>query len=529
MGGAALARRPATPAPELGPQRFVRIARTGSHCARKSIFIWTFAQTIEPECAFSQSIAKIWKVCTHEPSSCRICGGGDFGLQMRERCVEGAPSNVWANRAARFGRTAKRAIGARSCVISFEQGLIVFAVAAVVTYIMVPVSKRIAHALGAIDYPSNRRVNTDPIPRCGGIALYCGFLAGCFTVYIGHVFFGWGANDYFVMQDINYRLLFVGMTFMFCVGLVDDIVQLSAPVKLAGQIVASLIVVASGVSVEAVRLLGSNYLELTWLDVPITVLYLVVFANVINLIDGLDGLAAGIVAIAAVGLFILTANRGSTFLALACLALIAACVAFLRFNFHPASVFMGDSGALLLGLILGVVSVTGVVRTQSFVVMLVPFVIAGVPVLDTLSSIVRRRHEHHPVGEADLEHIHHRLVRFGMSQRTAVLVLYGCSALLVGCACFLIGMPVRVQALVFVVLFVGGMVAVWFLGLAHPVLRHHYEGKGKRGPRVPHVKAAGSASDFSKVEPSASVQAGSADADAPARAARAGKSKGGGE
>ena len=113
-------------------------------------------------------------------------------------------------------------------MIGFEQGLIVFAVAAVVTYAMVPVSKRIAHKLGAIDYPSNRRINTEPIPRCGGIALYCGFLAGCFTVYLGNVFFGWGADDLFAMQEIDYRLLFVGMTCMFCVGLVDDIVQIAS-------------------------------------------------------------------------------------------------------------------------------------------------------------------------------------------------------------------------------------------------------------------------------------------------------------
>lgn len=370
-------------------------------------------------------------------------------------------------------------------MIGFEQGLIVFAVAAVVTYAMVPVSKRIAHKLGAIDYPSNRRINTEPIPRCGGIALYCGFLAGCFTVYLGNVFFGWGADDLFAMQEVDYRLLFVGMTCMFCVGLVDDNVQIAPLPKFGGQVVAALIVVASGVSIGAVRLLGNDYLEFNWIDIPLTVLYLVVFVNVINLIDGLDGLAAGIVAIAGIGLFVLTAFRGSTFLALGCLSLVAACVAFLRFNFHPATIFMGDSGALLLGLILGVISVTGVVRTQSFVVMLVPFVIAGVPVLDTLSAIVRRKHEHHSIGEADLGHIHHRMVRFGMSQRTAVVVLYALTAALVGIACFLIGAPVRVQALVFAILFVVGLIAVWSLGLAHPVLRHHYEGRGKRGPRVP--------------------------------------------
>lgn len=370
-------------------------------------------------------------------------------------------------------------------MITFEQGLIVFAVAAIVTYISVPFSKWCAGKLRAIDFPSNRRINTQPIPRCGGISLYLGFLAGCFVIYIGSLFFGWGAQDYFSLQPIDYRILIVGVTFMFCVGLVDDIVQISPSAKLLGQIVASVIVVVSGVSIEAVRLLGSDYVELTWLDIPLTILYLVIFVNVINLIDGLDGLAAGIVAIAAVGLFVLTGNRGSTYLALACVALTACCLAFLRFNFHPASVFMGDSGALFLGLILGVISVTGVVRTQSAVVMLVPFVIAGVPVLDTLSSIVRRKHEHHPIGEADLGHIHHRLVRFGLSQRAAALVLYACSAALVALAIALIGVPARVQLVIFAVLFIVALAVVWRMGLAHSVLRHHYEGKGKRGPRTP--------------------------------------------
>lgn len=370
-------------------------------------------------------------------------------------------------------------------MISCVEILIVFAASAIVTYMMVPASKRIAAHLGAIDYPSNRRVNTTPIPRCGGIALFCGFLAGCFVVYLGNIFFGWGVDDYFSMQDINYRLLFVGVTCMFCVGLVDDIVQIAPLPKFAGQVVAALVIALSGVSIGAVRLLGSDYFELSWIDVPLTVIYLLVFVNAINLIDGLDGLAAGIVAIAGIGLFVLTSFRGSTFLSLACISLVAACFAFLRFNFHPATIFMGDSGALLLGAVLGVISVTGVVRTQSFVVMLVPFIIAGVPVLDTLSSIVRRKHEHHSIGEADLGHIHHRLVRFGMSQQTAVLVLYGITALLVGIACFLIGAPARVQLIVFGILFVVGLATVWTLGLAHPVLRHHYEGRGKRGPRVP--------------------------------------------
>lgn len=374
---------------------------------------------------------------------------------------------------------------AGSAMVSFQQGLIVFAVAAIVTYIMVPVSKRIAHVLGAIDYPSNRRINTEPIPRCGGIALYCGFLAGCFTVWIGVRFFGWGADELYTMRDINFRLLFFGTTLMFCVGLVDDIVQLSAAVKFPCQVIAAFVVVLSGVTIGAVRLMGDQYIELRWIDAPLTVLYLVVFVNVMNLIDGLDGLAAGIAAIAALGLLYLVTLRGSFLLAAACIALVAVCVSFLRYNFSPASVFMGDSGALLLGLILGVISVAGVVRAQSIFVMLVPFVIAGVPVLDTLSSIVRRRQEHVSVGKPDLQHIHHRIVRFGFTQRKAVLILYACSAALVVFGCLLGGASGWIRLALLGILLVGGAVAVWALGLAHPVLQHYYENIGKRGERIP--------------------------------------------
>ena len=386
------------------------------------------------------------------------------------------------------------------------QAVIVFLVAGTVAFCMVPASKRIAYRLGAIDYPSNRRINTEPIPRCGGIALYCGFLAACLVIYVGCAFFDWGAGGLLALQEIDCLILFVGVSLMFCVGLIDDIVQLSPAVKLLGQILAAVVVAASGVSIGAIRLLGNIYLDLSWIDVPLTVFYLVIFVNVINLIDGLDGLAAGIVGISAIGLCILTTFRGNIVLALACVALVAVCLAFLRFNFHPASVFMGDSGALFLGLIIGIVSVIGVVRTQSFVVMLVPFVIAGVPVLDALSSIVRRKHRHRPASQADLEHIHHRLVRFGLSQQTAVLILYACSAVLAACACLLIGLPVVMQAGVLLVLFIIALPVVYILGIAHPVLQHHYEGKGKRGPRTPSSVSSHASSASSCVSNTAAEQ-----------------------
>ena len=366
------------------------------------------------------------------------------------------------------------------------QALIVFCVAFGVTYASVPLSKRIAKLVGAIDYPSNRRVNTKPIPRCGGIALYLGLVAGAFTVFLGTHFFGWVLADLYTLQNVNYILLFVGITVMFGVGLVDDITQIGAMTKFAGQIVAAIIVVASGISIGTVRMpIDGSYIPLGWLDYPLTVLYLVVFVNITNLIDGLDGLASGLVAIVAMALLYLVLARGSATLAFACIALIAVCLAFLRYNFFPASIFMGDSGSLLLGLMLGIISVAGIVRTQSFIIMLVPLAIAGVPVLDTLSAIVRRVRGHESIGHADLEHVHHRLMRAGLSQKRSVAVLWLATAVLAIAGCFISTSSGIARWAIFFVLAAVVFFIIWKFGLFRPVLKHHYDNFGKRGPRQP--------------------------------------------
>ena len=255
--------------------------------------------------------------------------------------------------------------------MEWYQAVIVFAVAFAVAYCMVPVSKKIAFRIGAIDYPGYRRMNREPIPRCGGIALYVGLIAACFTMFLGVRFFDWDLHDLYILSDVNYIVLFIGVTTMFTVGLVDDITQLSPGVKLAGQIVAATVVTLSGITIGAVRtLVVGDYLSLGWIDYPLTVLYLVVFVNITNLIDGLDGLASGLVAIVAGG---------------------------------------------LLYLVL------------------------------TVSAIVRRKRLHQPVKDADLGHIHHRLMRAGLSQKRSVAVLWLCSAalVLVGCLMGSFSGPVR--------------------------------------------------------------------------------------
>lgn len=365
-------------------------------------------------------------------------------------------------------------------------GAIVFAVAFAVTYAMVPVSKRIARLLGAIDYPSNRRVNRDPVPRCGGIALYVGITAGAFALFIGKHFFGWSIVDLYPIRGVNFSLLYIGVSFMFGVGLVDDITQIRPLYKFIGQVIAAIIVYASGISIGTVQApIEGGYLNLEWMDGPITVLYLVIFVNITNLIDGLDGLASGIVIIVSAALMYMVWVRGSYTLAIACVAVMGTCLAFLRFNFFPASIFMGDSGSLLLGLVVGILSIEGVVRTQSFIIMLVPLAIAGVPVLDTASAVIRRLRGHKHVSEADMDHLHHRLMRAGLGQKRSVGVLWLCTAMLAVAGCAISDQSNLVGFVMFCVLAVIIVFVIWKFGLFSPVLKHHYDNRGQVGPRLP--------------------------------------------
>lgn len=368
------------------------------------------------------------------------------------------------------------------------QVAIVFATAFLVTFCTVPLSRKIAVVLGAIDQPGYRRVNKGPVPRCGGIALYLGLCAAFLVAYVGLRFFGWQLRDLYTLNGINYIELFVGITAMFAVGLVDDATRLSPKMKLLGQIIAACIVVASGVSIGMVHTAFAStggYYALGWLDFPLTVGYLVVFVNITNLIDGLDGLASGLVAIACSSLLFLVWQRGSMTMALVCVAVIGVCLAFLRYNFFPASVFMGDSGSHLLGLMVGIIAVSGVVRARCCG-QLVPLVIAGVPIVDTLSAIIRRLRNHERIDHADFGHIHHRLMRAGLSQKRSVAVLWTCSACLAVAGCVIGSFSGPVQVAVIAVLGMVLFAVITHFGLFKPVLRHHYDNKGKFGPRLPH-------------------------------------------
>lgn len=358
---------------------------------------------------------------------------------------------------------------------------VLFLVAGSVTIALVPAVKRLAVRLDAIDYPSARRVNMLPIPRLGGVAILGGIIAALIVLGLGMTFLGWD-NPFAPNDDItpNYVGVFIGILFMFGVGAVDDVVDLSPKVKMLGQIIAACIVAGSGLLLANIHNpICEGYIEFGWVAYPLTVFYLVAFANIINLIDGLDGLAAGITAISAATILLFAVWTDRPDAAVFSVLLLGACIGFLKDNFYPASIFMGDSGALLLGFSLGIISLFAVARSTLFVSLLVPILAAGVPILDTFFAIVRRKREHRPIDVADKGHIHHRLMRAGFSQRATVLIMWGWTIMLSACAIVITVADNLVRIPIFLVAAGVTVYAIVKLRLLGDALRHHFNPRTK--------------------------------------------------
>ena len=356
--------------------------------------------------------------------------------------------------------------------------LCLFLVALVVSLLMTPVASAIAWKVDAVDYPGERRINRDPIPRMGGIAVFSGIAAMLLARYIGSRYLGW--NIVFTpsphLRDVDYPLLGVAFFIIFITGVIDDVYSLSPKKKLFGQLLAACVAVASGLVIgDVVNPLDTTTLfHVGWLTYPVTIIYLISYVNIFNLIDGLDGLASGTACIASITLFILSLLRGQVDAASLAIALAGSTLGFLRYNFHPATIFLGDCGSLLLGFTLATVSLLSVTRISSLTTILVPLVVAGIPIIDTLSAIVRRRRAHVSVGQADRGHIHHRLLDEGFDQRQTVLVIYAWTAMLSVGAIILTQIAPGPRIAVFLLLVLASAAFAAKLKLFSPVLLHHY-------------------------------------------------------
>lgn len=362
-----------------------------------------------------------------------------------------------------------------SSVFLFEIGL-AFLVAVFATVLLIPLVRKLAVKLDAIDYPSARRVNMRPVARLGGVAMFGGICSGFFVVIIGVVYLGW-SNPFIPHPDleVNYLGVALGVLIIFIVGFIDDVKDLSPKVKLLGQIIAASVVAASGLLLSNIQNpFGSGFIEFGIWSYPITVFYLVAFANIINLIDGLDGLAGGITVISAATIMIFAYSNGVVDATFFCVILIAVCIGFLTRNIYPATIFMGDSGSLVLGLSLGIISLFAVARSALVLSLAVPILAAGVPIIDTFFAIIRRKRQHKRIDEADKGHIHHQLMRAGFSQAKTVAIMWGWTAILSICALliFFLDPILRIPVIVFIVVLSGALIAR--LHLLGPVLAHHF-------------------------------------------------------
>ncbi|GAB7055724.1 MULTISPECIES: glycosyltransferase family 4 protein [unclassified Paenibacillus] len=328
-----------------------------------------------------------------------------------------------------------------------------FVTALLIALLMTPLVKRFAFWVGAVDAPNHRKVHNRIMPRLGGLAIFIAFIGAYFVIS--------PAIDS-LKNDVVFGLL-VGGAIVVLIGAFDDRYDLSPKIKLLGQILAACVVVYSGVTIELVNVpFGDGTISLSWLSVPLTIFWIVGVTNAINLIDGLDGLSAGVSGIATTTILVLALMMGNTTVVLLCVVLLGSIAGFLFYNFHPAKIFMGDSGALFLGFCLATLSVLGF-KQATVVSLLVPVMILGVPLSDTFFAILRRWVNNLPISVADKSHLHHCLLQLGFSHRTTVLIIYGI-ALLFGSSAVLLSYMSEQQTLWGAVILVVVLLCILVLG-----------------------------------------------------------------
>lgn len=303
--------------------------------------------------------------------------------------------------------------------------LLAFGVAVASALLLTPVVRTVALRLKVIDVPEDRKVHRDITPTLGGVAIFLSYIlaVGVFILVKKHP----------ISSDLVGVVL--GSVVILIFGVIDDVRGLSPLMKLFGQIAAAGTLIFMGVQIENIHIPGTSVVSLTpEMSVIVTVVWIVAFINIINLIDGLDGLAAGVTCITAAAMFYFVTETGVhgpfVVAALISIVIVGTTLGFLRYNFYPAKIFMGDSGSMLLGFLLGALTIQGVLKSIAAVALVIPLLAVAIPILDTGMAIFRRIRRGRPVTHADKEHIHHRLLNLGHSQRQVVLLIYFWTALL---------------------------------------------------------------------------------------------------
>jgi UDP-GlcNAc:undecaprenyl-phosphate/decaprenyl-phosphate GlcNAc-1-phosphate transferase len=291
----------------------------------------------------------------------------------------------------------------------YTQAIIAFFAALVTVLVLTPLVIKFAIWFGAMDKPNARKVHQKVMPRLGGLAIFIGVIVG---------YFAGGLYD----QKVN--TISVGAILIIIIGILDDKYELSAKTKFIGQLIVASLILASGLKIDFVAIPGVGKYLLGFWSYPLTVFWIVAITNAINLIDGLDGLSAGVSAIGIATIAIMALFAGKVLIFTLSLILLGSIIGFLFYNFHPAKIFMGDTGALFLGYAISILSLLGLYKSVTLFSFLVPIIILGVPVFDTTFAIIRRIVNKKPISSPDKSHLHHRLLALGLSHRKTVLVIY---------------------------------------------------------------------------------------------------------
>ncbi|KEO78627.1 MraY family glycosyltransferase [Paenibacillus polymyxa] len=303
--------------------------------------------------------------------------------------------------------------------------IIGFIMALGLALLLTPLVKKFAVKVGAVDVPNARKVHTRIMPRLGGLGIFLAFLLSLLAVL------PFVPDGMLSSRDINFIAAFlIGGTLITLIGALDDRFDLNAKLKFLAQIaVACMVVFAFDIRVDFVNVpFQDAYSSLeSWISIPLTIFWIVGVTNAINLIDGLDGLAAGVSGIAIGTIFVMSMLMGNYMVAMLCLVLLGSIIGFLFFNFHPAKIFMGDTGSLFLGFCLAMLSMLGF-KQIAIVSFITPLIIIGVPLSDTFFAIIRRKLQKKPIFSPDKGHLHHCLRELGFSHRQTVLIIYGIAA-----------------------------------------------------------------------------------------------------
>ena len=332
--------------------------------------------------------------------------------------------------------------------------LLAFAVSLVIAFVMTPPVKSFAEKVGAMDIPKDeRRVHDHPIPRMGGLAIFIGFVV---SVLI------------FVPMSTEVMGMLIGAVIIVVMGAVDDIVSLNPWVKLAVQVFAAWVAIRCGLVFNYISTLNifspETAVNVGFLAIPFTMLWIVGCTNAVNLIDGLDGLAVGVSAISSLTMFVVSLFVAEPAVSVILIALTGACLGFIPYNRNPAQIFMGDVGSQLLGFVLSTASIMGMFKFHAIIAFLVPVLALAVPLADTVFAFFRRIAKGQSPFHADKGHFHHRLLALGLNQKQAVAVLYGISAVLGLLAVLLAGDSILLKVICIVLAF-GISLAMWLIVL----------------------------------------------------------------